>query len=229
VSQVERWESEAARWAELVRTEGEEWADFIVEAFWQVLPSPGTRTLDVACGEGRLARRLRRSGHQVMGIDASPTMIRLAREADPAGDYRVADAGALPLPDASVDLVVAYMCLQDLDDPAAALAACSRVLVAGGRLCLAIIHPFWSALDLGGDGDSIRVRGSYFDTVEHVRPVLQVPSVHRPLEAYVQALEEAGLLIESLRELPSTSRLVGLLPSVLLLRTVKPAAGSHER
>jgi Methyltransferase domain len=37
-------------------------------------------------GEGRLSRDLKARGHTVVGVDASPTMVAAAREADPAID-----------------------------------------------------------------------------------------------------------------------------------------------
>ena len=42
-------------------------------------------TVNVGCGEGRVARDLRRIGHKVIGIDARARLIRLAREENPNG------------------------------------------------------------------------------------------------------------------------------------------------
>lgn len=60
-------------------------------------------------------------GHDVVGIDASPSLVAAAREADPLMDIRLADAAALPLDDASADLAIAFMSLQDIDDMVAAV------------------------------------------------------------------------------------------------------------
>src|SRR6266536_2846545 len=65
-----------------------------------MVPQPGRRTLEVGCGEGRVARDLRRRGHQVIALDRSRTLVRYAQAADPDGRYLVADAAALPFPDA---------------------------------------------------------------------------------------------------------------------------------
>lgn len=46
----------------------------------------GARVLEVGCGSGRLARRLDESGVEVLGVDASPAMIALARVFRRAGD-----------------------------------------------------------------------------------------------------------------------------------------------
>ena len=48
-------------------------------------------------------------GHQVVGVDASPSLVAAARELDPRMDIRLADAAALPFEDASADLAVAFM------------------------------------------------------------------------------------------------------------------------
>ena len=85
------------------------------DVFLELVPPPGTRTLDLGCGEGRLSRDLKALGHDVTGIDLSPTMIAAARAADPELEFHVADATELPFEDASFDLVVAFMSLQDVD------------------------------------------------------------------------------------------------------------------
>jgi hypothetical protein len=51
-----------------------------------LLPEPGLLTLDIGCGEGRMARELQEAGHQVVGRRASPRLRR-----GPRG--RAADAG----------------------------------------------------------------------------------------------------------------------------------------
>jgi SAM-dependent methyltransferase len=113
----ESWETHASQWIEWARTPGHDcyWR-YHRDQFLQIVPSPGRRTIDVACGEGRLTRDLKALGHDVVGIDASPSLVAAAREADPLMDIRLADAGALPLDDASADLAIAFMSLHDIDD-----------------------------------------------------------------------------------------------------------------
>ena len=53
------------------------------DLFLELVPSPGHKTLDLGCGEGRLSRDLKTLGHNVVGVDISPTMIAAARPADP--------------------------------------------------------------------------------------------------------------------------------------------------
>src|SRR5918911_5750761 len=104
------WEEHAEAWARWARTPGHDsyWR-FHRDRFLALVPPPGRLTLDVGCGEGRLARDLRALGHRVVAVDAAPSMVRLARAADPEGDYRVTSAASLPLEDECADLVLAFM------------------------------------------------------------------------------------------------------------------------
>ena len=105
--------------------------------------APGETVLDVGCGTGTLAiaakRRVGASG-TVHGIDAAPEMIEQARaKAAKAGAdvrFQPAVVEALPLPDASVDVVLSTLMLHHL--PRAAREQCAReirrVLKPGGRV-----------------------------------------------------------------------------------------------
>jgi SAM-dependent methyltransferase len=56
------------------------------------------RVVDLGCGSGRLAHRLVEQGYDVLGIDISPAMIRLARQHEPRARYRVGSFLKIPLP-----------------------------------------------------------------------------------------------------------------------------------
>jgi SAM-dependent methyltransferase len=205
----ESWEENAARWIVWARTPGHDsYGRFHRDQFLELLPPPGRRTLDLGCGEGRLSRDLKALGHEVVALDASPTLVDAAREADPQLEVHLADAAALPFEDGAFDLVVAFMSLQDVEDMPAAVHEAARVLEPSGRLCLAIVHPLQSAGSFVSDDDGAPfvITGSYLDphrtTDVLARDGLEMTfhSEHRPLEAYARALEESGLLIERMRE-----------------------------
>ncbi len=205
----EQWEAQAGQWLAWARAPGHDsfWRHRR-EQFTRLLPPPGALTLDIGCGEGRLSRHLTSEGHRVIGVDASPSLIKAARSADPSIDVVRADAAALPLPDACADLVIAFMSLQDVDAMPSAVGEAARVLRPGGRFCMAIVHPLNSAgrfESLAPDAPFV-VRGSYLDSftfsdaVERDGLSMIFHSVHRPLQSYFAALETAGFLIEALRE-----------------------------
>ena len=126
------WEEEARNWVAWARAPGHDsyWR-FHRDRFLELLPAPSGLTLDLGCGEGRFPRDLKARGYEVIGVDASKTLIEHARLADPDGDYRVADAAKLPFADASVQLVTALLSLHDMDDMDGAIAEAARVLVPG--------------------------------------------------------------------------------------------------
>jgi SAM-dependent methyltransferase len=205
----DRWEAQSHQWIQWARRPGHDsyWR-YHRDQFLELLPSASGQTVDIGCGEGRLTRHLKELGHEIIGIDASPSMVAAARGLDPSIDIRLADAAALPLDDASPDLAVAFMSLHDIDAMPLAVREIARVLRPGGRLCFAIVHPINSAghfeRQTAGapfviDGDYLR-SFPYSDTVERDGLTMSFYSQHRLFEAYFSALEEAAFLVEALRE-----------------------------
>lgn len=93
--------------------------------------------LDLGCGTGWFTRQLLQAYPKahVTGIDLSPGMISHARLNSPAAiDWLVADAGCVPLPDNSVDIVFSNLMIQWCDHPLPILAECRRLLRPGGML-----------------------------------------------------------------------------------------------
>jgi SAM-dependent methyltransferase len=193
------WERRAGEWTAWARTPGHDvyFTRLNWPAFEQLLPAAGRLTLDLGCGEGRVGRLLQPAGHRLVGLDRSPTLAGLAREGGGYAQVLDADAGAVPLADGAVDLVVAFMSLHDMDDPASAITECARVLEPGGRLCVAIVHP----LNRPEEG-----MADYFEHQHVAVPVesngltMTFEAIDRPLEYYTRALQHAGFVIEALRE-----------------------------
>ena len=118
------------------------WAEVTFE---EVKLSPGHRVLDVACGTGIVARvareRLGAAGY-VVGIDINAEMLAVARTVAPDIDWRVGNAGALPLHDGEqFDVIVCQQGLQFFPDKPAAAAQMRRALVQSGRLAVATWRP----------------------------------------------------------------------------------------
>jgi SAM-dependent methyltransferase len=209
------WEGQAEKWVRWAREPGHDtyWR-FHRDHFLELLPPPGRRTVDVGCGEGRLARHLKALGHGVIAIDRSPTMVRHAREADPELDVREADSAALPLEDGEADLVVSFMSLMNTDDLDATVREAARVLERGGRYCIALTHPLNTAGAFESEETEARfvIEGSYFDcrekevAVERDGLEMTFLDAHRPLQDYFGSLEEADFLVERVREIEDTTR-----------------------
>jgi SAM-dependent methyltransferase len=206
---ADSWEAQAGQWIRWARFPGHDsyWR-YHRDQFLELLPPPGRQTVDIGCGEGRLTRHLKELGHRIVGLDVSPAMVAAARELDPSMDIRVADAAALPLDDASADLAVAFMSLHNVEAMALAVREMARILEPGRKLCFAIVHPINSAGHFERqtadapfviEGDYLRPF-PYSETEERNGLTMTFHSQHRPVHAYFSALEQAGLLVEALRE-----------------------------
>jgi SAM-dependent methyltransferase len=105
-------------------------------AFAAVAEVAPHRVLEAGCGWGEFAERLARElGADVMAVDLSPRMVKLARER--GVDARIADVQALPFADGEFDCVVANWMLYHVPDLDQALGELARVLRPGGRLVAA--------------------------------------------------------------------------------------------
>ena len=202
------WEPQAENWVRWARTPEHDPYWYYRSSFFEFLPSPRGATIEVGCGEGRVTRDLTARGFHMIGSDSSPTLVRYAKEEDPAGSYCVADGAALPCGCEAFDLVVAYNSLQVVSDMAATVREAARVLRPGGHLYVCVSHPF---SDLGhfqgSDPDSLfAIRPSYFarqrveDAVERDGLPMTFTGWTYTLEDYFQAFGHAGLTVQEIRE-----------------------------
>ena len=106
------------------------------------------RLLDLGCGAGFLANDLAARGNQVVGLDASPDALEVARaHADPvrAPVYVEGDAMSLPWPDGEFDAVCAMDFLEHVEHPHRVIAEAARVLTPGGRFFFHTFNRTWLA------------------------------------------------------------------------------------
>lgn len=205
------WEEEARNWIAWARTPGHDVFPYYAPGFFdEILPPAQGLTLEIGCGEGRMVRALSSNGHTVVGIDASATLVRAARDAGAESAYLLADATDLPFADATFQTVVAYNSLQTMTmfaDMARSVREAGRVLKPSGHLCVCVAHPM-TDLDYirqaAAKGDDSA--GSYFEnqkvnqTVTRNALEMTFRGWTYTLEDYVRALEDAGFAIERMRE-----------------------------
>lgn len=202
------WETHAGEWITWAREPGHDAYWLYRDQFREFLPCPGTATLEIGCGEGRISRDLTGLGHTVTAIDIAPSLVAAARDADSARRYEIADATDLPFGDGEFDRVVAYNVLMDVSDMPKAVAEAARVLAPGGQLTISVVHPFIDRGTFRGDSPDapFEVTGSYFER-EHFSGaesrnghVMHFAGWSHPLQGYSDALHEAGLLITRIQE-----------------------------
>lgn len=110
-----------------------------VVALDPLLLGPDAVVADVGAGTGFVSKGLAPRAGKVLGFDASPAMLAVARRnlADfPNVELRQSPGDSLPLPDRALDAAFANMYLHHAPDPAAAIRELARVLKPGGALCI---------------------------------------------------------------------------------------------
>ncbi|WP_250301520.1 class I SAM-dependent methyltransferase [Streptomyces sp. NBC_01267] len=165
----------------------------------------GTGTcLEIGCGTGIHADRVRRLGRTPVGVDISGGMLRHARD-------RMAvvrgDAACLPVRDASVPAVLAVMVHTDMPSYPDVLREAARVLRPGGVFVHIGVHPcFCGGFVDRGDPDAVVVRPGYLDgrrtkeswTDRGIRD--KVGAGHLSLPGLLNAFLDAGLILEGFAE-----------------------------
>ncbi|HEY7050800.1 MAG TPA: class I SAM-dependent methyltransferase [Mycobacterium sp.] len=96
----------------------------------------GRDVLEAGCGEGYGADLIADVAPRVIGLDYDELTVAHVRACYPRVDVRHGNLAALPLPDASVDVVVNFQVIEHLWNQPAFVAECRRVLRPGGRLLM---------------------------------------------------------------------------------------------
>lgn len=108
---------------------------------WALAAAPGLRVLDLGAGTGKLTAMLAGLGADVVAIEPDPAMLAELRGGLPAVRALRGGAEAIPLPDASVDAVLAANALHWFDMDAAG-PEMARVLAPGG-----VLAGLWNLVD----------------------------------------------------------------------------------
>ena len=107
---------------------------------------PGTRVLDVGCGNGFACGEFLRRGCSVVGIDPSQQGVELARREFPSGRFEVMQADERILEELAeepFDIVLSTEVVEHLYSPRAWARGCHRALKPGGRLvCTTPYHGY---------------------------------------------------------------------------------------
>jgi SAM-dependent methyltransferase len=155
-------------------------------------PGRDERWLEAACGPGLIARELSPLAREVVGVDATPAMVELARR-EAAGlsnvEYALGDAGALEFADASFDGAVTRFSLHHIPVPSRVVAELARVVRPGGSVVIA---------DHMVDADA--AAAAWETEVERLRDPSHWAAL--PLHRLRELGERAGLTLEEERIVP---------------------------
>ena len=137
--------SSAERWGPLWGARPADWAineeqhvPGYEAALEHVTIEPGQRVLDIGCGLGVFLGLVAGRGAEPHGIDASETLIAVARERLPEADLRVGDMESLPYEDGTFDLVTGFTSFFFANDMVAALREAGRVAKPGAPVVIQV-------------------------------------------------------------------------------------------
>ncbi|MDD5127946.1 MAG: class I SAM-dependent methyltransferase [Dehalococcoidales bacterium] len=181
--------------------------------------------LDLACGQGVLARQLPETVYYV-GVDAAPALIREAKHLDKKKNhvYLVADASRkLAVAKTDFSHAAVILALQNIKDADGVFENACRHLREGGHLLIVLNHPYFRIPRHTRWEIDARHKIEYRRIDRYLTP-LTIPitthpgrgdkspatlSYHRPLNDYSQALFKHGFVIEQLEEWTSDKHSVG--------------------
>jgi ubiquinone/menaquinone biosynthesis C-methylase UbiE len=179
----------------------------------------GKHVLDLACGQGIFSRILADNGANVVGVDLGKELIELAEKRNEGYKFKIhffsgSSDDLFMVKDATKDIVVCVLALQNIEKLQETLKEVSRVLKKAGKFVAVLNHP------------AFRIpRGSSWGYDEHEKKQYRrietylseskvkidmtpgsnknkkfTVSFHRPLQTYVKALSKNGLVITRLEE-----------------------------
>ena len=179
---------------------------------------PGQRVLDLACGQGVLCRILHQRGVECLGVDAARPLIEMARQrSDPSIRFQVGDARELGfVKDNQFDAAACVLAIQNIHPIQAVFEHAARTLRPLGRLVIVMMHPCFRGSKHSSWGWDVKSKEQYRRVDRYLlprkHPILTRPGAepevytwtfHKPIESYVKAARNAGLLIDAIEEWPS--------------------------
>jgi malonyl-CoA O-methyltransferase len=191
--------------------------------------------LGAGTGQGTIALKRRYPGSRVVAMDLAPGMLRQARKRQTLlrrFDRVVADAAALPVGDATLDMIFSSLMLQWCNDPDRVLRECRRALRPGGVLHFTTLGPdtlvelrrSWQAadpshahvnrfIDMHDLGDAL-VRAGFAEPVLDVeRYTLTYDDARQRTVARTHRQGDSGAHAGGLRRLPPRRQVAGHLRS----------------
>lgn len=105
---------------------------------FSMLHTKSGKALDLGCGTGNYTLELKKRGFEVIGLDASEEMLKIA--CSKGLNCIKGDAYSLPFPDESFDLVLSVTMFEFIHEPENVIAEIHRVLKPGGEVLIGTMN-----------------------------------------------------------------------------------------
>ena len=235
----QHWNKIAPTWTAMGRGGHDYYRDsFNTPAFLEMLPEiKGLKGLDIGCGEGHNTRLLVEKGAKMSAIDIADVFLEFASQIQPEGgwiDYSNASAVELPFPGECFDFATGFMSFMDIPETELVLKESFRILKSGGFLQFSITHPCYETphrVKLRNPDGTTRAYeiGDYFNVLngEFLElnrpgskaskdgfPLIRIPRFTQTLSQWINAIVEAGFIIEMTNEPRPSDEVVEKYPRV---------------
>lgn len=165
----------------------------------------GKSVLDLGCGYGCYTEYFRSIGADIIGVDSSVEMIKLAKEKYPECDYKIADiTQRLPFDGGTFDIVFCNQVLMDIEDIAPVFSEVKRILKSEGILYFSIVHPAFYDCEWQADENGYqyaKVMKAYIDEYSLLQTFWgETTHFHRPLSNYLNLASDNGFILRHVEE-----------------------------
>ena len=185
---------------------------------------PNSRLLDLACGQGVLARNISKNV-LYLGIDIARSLVEIAKKQDhnPNHQYVIADVTQpLPIQEKDFTHATVILALQNIENPELVLVNVSRHLQPRGKLIIVLNHPCFRIPRQSSWVIDEKNKLEYRRINRYMSP-LKIPinmhpgqstspvtwSFHHPLSTYTQWFQSSGFVISKIEEWTSDKSSVG--------------------
>jgi len=254
---AEVWDSLAEWWDDKIGG-GNDFQEYLIEPSTERLLElqPNELVLDIACGGGRLARRMASLGARIVAIDHSEKFVQRARERTKENaekiEYRVVDAtdtqALMALGERRFDAAVCTMALMDMSSIEPLISTLPRLLKQGGRFVFSVMHPAFNSGETRLVGEQFEKDGEMVTkfgvtVTDYAKPFAYrglgivgqpVPQhyFHRPINLLFNTCFKHGFVLDGIEEptFPEDAELKSRLPiSWANIRSIPPALVARMR
>jgi len=201
---IMQWNNAAKKY-----TDEQEQSEF-VECNKQVVMSrflqlEGKKILDIGCGYGFYTDYFRRIGADVVGVDGSEVMIKLAKQHYPECHFSIADiTNPLDFLTESFDIIFCNQVLMDIENVEFMFSECRRLLKNGGIFYYSIVHPAFYDCHWLKDEKGYRYAKSINSYINQYKLINEfwgeTTHFHRPLSYYLNLASDNGLILVNAEE-----------------------------
>ena len=164
----------------------------------------GCDVLDLGCGSGMFAARVKSWGGNVVGLDQSLTMINIARRENPKIEFYLSHAEKMPFHKQQFDLIYSCLMIHYFKELSPLFAEVARVIRHSGRFIFSFHHPVDEVTDFVFNGSTYDVTmRPYFHNDEYRWDMvdgMELVSYHHTFETIFNALNKNDFVVKQLIE-----------------------------